>query len=247
MRGDRIALQDLTLRVDVGEHVAILGPNGSGKSTLVKTITRECYPLYRDGQSSLRILGEDKWDVFDLRSIMGIVSNDLMQSCTRDFKGREIVLSGFFSSVGIWPHHVVTPAMEAKADQLLSLLEIEHLADRYVDELSSGEARRVLIARALVNEPKALVLDEPTNSLDFHATFELRNILRKIAQSGTSVILVTHHLPDLIPEISRVIMIKDGRLLRDGAKRETLTSESLSELFGIRAELVERDGYYQLW
>ena len=123
-------------------------------------------------------------------------------------------------------------------------LKSGHLADRNVDELSSGEARRILIGRALAHNPKALVLDEPTVSLDLHSTHELRAILRKLAQAGTSIIVVTHHLPDLIPEISRVVMVKQGRVLRDGPKREVLTSQFLSELFETPVELVERDGLY---
>src|SRR5439155_22948147 len=197
--------------------------------------------------AGLRIFGEECWNVFDLRALLGIVSNDLMQACARDISGREAVLSGFFSSIGIWPNHHVTPAMEKKTDEVLSLLEISHLADRNVDEMSSGEARRILIGRALVHDPKALVLDEPTASLDLRAMHELRAILCKLAQSGTSIIVVTHHLPDIIPEIGRVILIKKGRVLRDGAKRDVLTSGLLSELFETRVELVERAGLYQIW
>jgi iron complex transport system ATP-binding protein len=246
-RGDKIALDGITLSIDAGEHVAILGPNGSGKSSLIKAITRECYPRYTGNGSGLRILGKDLWNVFELRVLLGIVSNDLMQSCARDFSGREVVLSGFFSSIGIWPNHEVTPAMERKADEVLELLEVSHLGERNVDEMSSGEARRILIGRALVHDPKALVLDEPTASLDLHAMHELRVILRKLARSGTSIIVVTHHLPDIIPEIGRVILIKKGRVLRDGKKSEALTSESLSELFETPVELVERGGLYQIW
>ena len=243
-RGDKIALDGITLSIEAGEHVAILGPNGSGKSSLIKTITRECYPRYSGNGAALRIFGQECWNVFDLRALLGIVSNDLMQACSRDISGREAVLSGFFSSIGIWPNHHVTAAMEKKADEVLSLLEISHLADRNVDEMSSGEARRILIGRALVHDPKALVLDEPTASLDLHAMHELRAILGKLARSGTSIIVVTHHLPDIIPEIGRVILIKSGRVLRDGVKREILTAGSLSELFETPVELLERDGSY---
>ena len=246
-RGDKIALDGITLSIQAGEHVAILGPNGCGKSTLIKTITRECYPRYSGNGAGLRIFGQECWNIFDLRSHLGIVSNDLMQSCSRDISGREAVLSGFFSSIGIWPNHHVTAAMEAKTDEILALLEISHLAGRDVNEMSSGEARRILIGRALAHDPKALVLDEPTASLDLHAMHELRAILRKLAQAGTSIIVVTHHLPDIIPEIGRVILIKKGRVLRDGAKRDVLTSALLSDLFETPVELVERDGLYQIW
>lgn len=236
----------MTLRVGAGENVAILGPNGCGKSTLIKTITRECYPLQRDG-SSMTILGQDRWDVFTLRSLLGIVTNDLMAVCTREFTGAEIVLSGFFSSVGVWPHHQVTPEMRAKAEGALELLEIRHLAGRPVAEMSSGEAKRVLIARSLVHEPRALLFDEPSNSLDVLAQHELREIVRKLAATGIGIILVTHHLADIIPEIERIILLREGRLVADGPKDRILTAATLETLFGVPVEISRRDGYYHLW
>jgi iron complex transport system ATP-binding protein len=157
------------------------------------------------------------------------------------------VLSGFFGSVGVWTNHHVTPEMEAKARAVLEMLEIEHLGARNVDEMSSGEARRILIARALVHDPKALILDEPTSSLDLHAARELGNTLRKLARTGISLILVTHHLLDIVPEIERVVMLRDGRVYRDGPKRDVLTSGNLTGLFRTSIELDERNGYYQAW
>jgi iron complex transport system ATP-binding protein len=257
-RGDTLALDGVTLTIAVGEHVAILGPNGCGKSTLIKTFTRECYPANRGGESTLRILGQEAWDVTTLRSMLGIVTNDLVAECTRgmssDFAeiprrvtARDTVLSGFFSSIGVWAHHHVTPEMSAKAQELLERLGVAHLADRVLDEMSSGEVRRVVIARALVHDPMSLVLDEPTNSLDLRATYELRDAVRGIARSGMSVLLVTHHLPDIIPEIDRVILIKQGRVIEDGPKERVLTSGTLSDLFGIPIEVGRRGEYYHAW
>jgi iron complex transport system ATP-binding protein len=246
MLGDKRVLHDITLRIGAGEHVAILGPNGCGKSTLIRTITRECYPLALP-DSSLTILGRDTWNVFELRPLLGIVSNDLMRRCTREISGREMVLSGFFSSVGIQPYHEVTAAMMEKTSQVLELLEVPHLADREMTEMSSGEAHRLLIGRALVHDPLALLLDEPSNSLDFRAALELRDILRKLAQTGTGILMVTHHLPDILPEIDRVILLRQGRIFADGGKSELLTTERLSGLFGLPVELARRDGYYHLW
>jgi iron complex transport system ATP-binding protein len=246
MRGGKTVLDDVTLRIQAGEHVAILGPNGCGKSTLIKTITRECYPLAQLG-SSLTILGQDSWNVFELRKLLGIVTNDLIATCTRNITGLEVVLSGFFSSIGLQPYHHVTDSMRQKARAVLELLEIAHLADREMDAISSGEGRRILIGRALVHDPLALLLDEPTNSLDLHATFELRAILRKLAQSGTGILLVTHHLPDIIPEIDRVVFLRGGRVFADGGKDELLTAPRLAELFAVHAEVGRRDGYYHMW
>jgi len=245
-RGDRIVLDGVTLSIAQGEHVAILGPNGSGKSTFIKLLTRELYPKLKPEPWSLRIMGRDRWHLFDLRNHLGIVSGDWMQMCTRDYSAYEIVLSGFFGSVGIWPNHEVTPPMEMKARAVMELLEVGHLAERNTNELSSGEGRRILIGRALVHDPQALVLDEPTTSLDLRATSELREILRKLAGRGIGMLMVTHHLPDIIPEMERVILIRDGRLFRDGPKSAVLTHEALSGLFGIPVEVLERDGYYHV-
>jgi iron complex transport system ATP-binding protein len=246
MRGQTAALSNISLKIGLGEHVAILGPNGCGKSTLIKTITRECYPLLEE-ESSLRILGKDCWNIFELRTLLGIVSSDLMAACTRDFLGREIVLSGFFSSVGIWPHQEVTFRMNEDAERAMAMLEVSHLADRFMDEMSSGEARRFLIARALVHQPRALILDEPSVALDIAAQHELRMTLRKLAQSGIAIVMVTHHVSDLIPEIQRVVLMDRGRIVADGPTREILTESRLSKLFGRPVQLSERDGYYNLW
>ncbi len=245
-RGERVALDGLTLSIAEGEHVAILGPNGSGKSTLIKLISRELYPRQKAEPWRARILGRDRWNLFDLRNRLGLVSNDWMQMCTRDYSGYEIVLSGFFGSVGIWPNHQVTAAMEEKARAVMELLEIGHLAERNTIEMSSGEARRILIGRALVHDPRALILDEPSNSLDLHAGHALREILRKLARGGISLLMVTHHLPDIVPEMERVVTMRGGRVCYDGPKREGLTPLRLSELFAVPVEVVERGGYYHV-
>jgi iron complex transport system ATP-binding protein len=246
MRGENTALRDLSLTIGAGEHVAILGPNGCGKSTLIKTITRECYPL-ASPDSSVSILGRTRWNIFELRELLGIVSNDLMTQCTRDITGFDVVLSGFFSSIGIWPNHEVTPGMRTKAAEVLELLEAPALAAKPVNEMSSGEARRVLIARALVHSPRALLLDEPSTSLDLFAQHELRETVRKLAQSGIGIVLVTHHLSDIVPEIERVILMRAGKIAGDGPKQELLTPANLKDLFGVNVELAQRDGYYHLW
>jgi len=246
MRGQKIALDDFTLCVGADEHVAILGPNGCGKSTLIKTIMRECYPVVREG-SSMSILGEEMWDVFKLRSRLGIVSNDLMLSCTGDASGRDVVLSGFFSSTAIYPNHSVDLGQAAMADDALAELKVSHLAERPVREMSSGEARRVLIARALVHKPRALLFDEPCNSLDLAAQHSLRQTMSALAKAGTAIILVTHELADIVPEIQRVVTMNRGRVIADGPKEEILQVERLTSLFGVDVEMARRDGHYHLW
>lgn len=246
MRGTVTAVRDVSLKIAVGEHVAILGPNGCGKSTLVKAMSKECNPVVEEG-SWVRVFGRDDWNVFELRTMLGIVSSDLMERCTRMVSGRDIVLSGFFSTIGIWDYQEISPSMVQRAERAMAMMEVPHLADRFTDEMSSGEARRILLARALVHDPRALILDEPTTALDLSAQYELRGILRKLAQSGIGIVMVTHHLSDLIPEIERVILMSRGSIVADGPAREVLTAPRLSSLFGRPLELLERDGYYNLW
>jgi iron complex transport system ATP-binding protein len=246
VRGRKTVLDDFSLRIESGEHVAILGPNGCGKSTLIKAITRELYPVARSG-STITILGEDCWNVFELRSLLGIVSNDLMAWCAGDAVGRDVVLSGFFSSNDVYPNHLVTAELIEQANVALDQLQVLHLADRPVSEMSSGEARRVLIARALVHQPKALLFDEPSNSLDLFAKHALRETMSHLAQSGIGIVLVTHDLSDVIPEIERVVLMSKGRVVADEPKERVLQSTLLSEVFGLSVEVGRRDGYYYLW
>ncbi len=230
-RGETKALDNIDLTIPKGQDVAILGPNGSGKSTLIKTITHECYAWQGNPKSSIKIFGEVLWNIFDLQDKLGIVTNDLMQTCSRDITAMELILSGFFSSIGLWQGQQVTKAMEKKARQALTQMEALPLAQRLVSHLSDGQARRILISRALVHDPQALLLDEPFNSLDPKASYDLKNILGKLARSGRNIILATHQFSDIIPEITRVIFMKEGRIYLDGSREKVLTSKNLTALF----------------
>jgi iron complex transport system ATP-binding protein len=241
---NRRILNGISVTVHEGENMAILGPNGAGKSSFIKTITREYYPIPGTRGFCFRIFGRRGWDVFELRSLLGIVSTDLQRECTLPISGMEAVLSGFFSSTGINSNNLVTREMRRKAEETLGFLEIAYLKDRTMNEMSTGEARRVLIARALVHDPKALILDEPATSLDLHALSLLRKTLRTIARSGRSIILVTQNLQDIIPEIGRVILMKDGRFHYDGPKDPALTAANITGLFDVPVKVLKRDGYY---
>ena len=194
----------------------------------------------------MRIWGDEVWTLIGLRATLGIVTNDLVATCTKPYSAMETVLSAFFGSIGIWPNHHVTPAMEVRAREVLEFFEVAHLAERLMTELSSGEARRVVFARALAHNPKALVLDEPTNSLDIRAQREVRDAMRKLAHNGVTVIVVTHHLPDIVPEIKRVVALKNGAIFFDGKKEELLTTAKMEELFETPVEVDFGHGGYNM-
>jgi iron complex transport system ATP-binding protein len=258
-RGDKVVLHDVTLRVDAGEHIAILGPNGCGKSTLIKTMTCECYPLALEG-TRVSIFGRERWDLKELKKRLGVVSAELPGKATLKTTGRDAVLTGFFSSSTLWPNLVVSDAMRSRAEEVLELVGATAFAEKVVGEMSAGQQRRVMIGRALVGSSAAmegaagvgamnqmLLLDEPSNALDLAAQQDLRTMLRGLAQQGTGILLITHHIADILPEIGRVILMREGRIVADGAKRELLTGQRLSALFGVPIELTERDGFIHAW
>jgi iron complex transport system ATP-binding protein len=245
-RGEKIVLHDISLRIASGEHIAILGPNGCGKSTLIKTMNCECYPIA--GESvRYRIFGRERWEVFELRKRLGIVAADMPSERTLHTLGRDAVISGFFASSTIWPEMHVSAEMRRRAGAVLEQLEARHLAEKPVGEMSAGEMRRVLIGRALVHNPEMLLIDEPSNALDLAAQSELRHTLRRLAQHGVGIVLITHHLADILPEIDRVVMLRDGRIFADGPKPELLTEERLQKLFGVPVSMARRDGFYNVW
>ena len=184
-RGQKVVLQDVNLRIATGEHIAILGPNGCGKSTLIKAMTCECYPIVRPGME-MKVYGRDRWEVQELRKHLGVVATELPGERTAVTRGLDAVVSGFFSSSTLWPNLVVTEPMRSSAMDALGLLGAEYLRDRWVGEMSAGEKRRVMIARALVHRPEMLLLDEPSNALDLAAQRELREILRDVAVGSGS-------------------------------------------------------------
>jgi iron complex transport system ATP-binding protein len=243
LRGGRPALLDLDLAIPVGQSVAILGPNGCGKSTLIGSILREFYPLRREG-SWVRILGEEFWNIEELRASIGIVKNTLLPPKTGIVSARELVVSSFFGSVGLWNHQKPTREMWSATDAALERVGASHLAGRDTDELSSGEARRVEIARVLAHGPSTLLLDEPANHLDPRAQSELRALVSELARSGTAIVMVTHHVSDIVPEIDRVIMLRAGKVFRDGAKQDLLNAGVLSELFGHPIKMSKSNGMY---
>ncbi len=247
LRNRRKVLDDISLSIGVGEHVAIIGPNGAGKSSLIKTITRELYPVWDNPGSYLRILGKERWDVTELRNQMGIVSSDVIKSSFSDSSCQEIVLSGFFSSAGLWGHHKVTVAMKEKAKEVMKLMGISRLGETSIGEISTGESRLVMMGRALVRDPLAMLVDEPTANLDMQAARKVRRTLRKIAGKGKNIVMITHNLSDIIPEIQRVVLIRHGKVVQDGEKDRILTDGSLSALFGVKLEVLRRDGYYYCW
>ena len=246
VRGDHRVLHDLSLRIVAGQHTAILGPNGCGKSSFVKLISRELYPLAREGESPVKVLGLQRWNINALRTRLGIVTGDLSRNLLDmpELGVEDAVLTGFFASLVVPEAAEVTDDMRERVAEALALVNASALTARKVAELSTGELRRVLIARALVNRPQALLLDEPGTGLDPVARGRLLAMLRDLARQGVTLVLVTHHIEEIVPEIDRVILLREGRVLADGARAAVLTSELLSQAYGGPLRVHQEGGVY---
>lgn len=250
-RGSSVVLHDVSMRIARGEHVAILGPNGCGKSTLLKTMTCELYPIVKR-ETRVRLLGRERWDLTELKRRMGVVSPELPGRPTLHTTGFDAIVTGFFSSSTLWPNLDVTDAMRERAEEILTVVGAEALREKHVGQLSAGQQRRVMIGRALAGasvdgEVQMLLLDEPSNALDLAAQHDLREMLRGLAQRGVTIVMITHHIADILPEMQRVVMMREGRIVADGAKQELLTERGLSDLFGREITLTERDGFWNAW
>ena len=250
-RGSEPILHDLSLSIAAGESVAILGPNGCGKSTLLKTLTCELYPLAQP-QTKVELFGRARWDVTQLRRMMGVVSSEPPCRDALSVCGFDAVLTGFFSSARLWPHLMVTQAMRDRAEQAMQDAGVDYLRDRSLGAMSSGQQKRILIARALASSgngtgTRVVLLDEPANTLDLVAQRDLRRMVQRLAEQGTSIILVTHHVEDIVPAIARTVFLRHGRIHADGSTASLLTGEALSEFFGAPVRLSCEDGNYRAY
>jgi iron complex transport system ATP-binding protein len=244
-QGQTRVFNDLSLEISRGCHTAILGPNGAGKSTLLKLLSREIYPVHRM-DSYVRVFGQERWNVWELREHLGIVSHDLQHQYLGNALGLHVLLSGYYSSIDIGAHQQFSAEERERAIRLMGALGVAALQDRPFAAMSTGEQRRFLLGRALINDPETLILDEPTSGLDLKACFQYLDIVRGLMREGKTVILVTHHIHEIPPEVSRVVLLKDGEVIADGAKAETLTKDKLSILFETSLEVVHTHGFYQV-
>jgi iron complex transport system ATP-binding protein len=250
IKGGACVLDRLNLTIREGEHTAILGPNGSGKTTLLNLLTHEDRPLAAiDSQPSVRVFGESRWHVFELRAQLGIVSASLHQRFVAGHSagritGEDAVVSGFFATQGFLVNLDVTSDMRDQARDALGRVEAGHLGTKTLDSMSTGEARRVLIARALVRRPRALLLDEPTTGLDVIARHRFLETVRRLARDETTVVMITHHVEEVIPETCQVILLDRGRIAESGPPERMLTGDRLTALFGAPVRVERANGYF---
>lgn len=243
-RGDTRVFDNFSLSIQQSENTAIIGPNGAGKTTLLKVLNRELYPVQRPG-SHVRILGRERWNVWELRKSLGVLSHDLHTHYLGHVRGIEVVLSGYYASVGVYDYQTFDDSQIEQARRIVEWLGVVDISNRVFGTMSTGQQRRFLLGRALIHEPRHLVLDEPTGGLDLKAMFQYLEVIRRLMQEGRTILLVTHHIHEIPPEIERVILMSEGCVVGDGPKADMLTDERLTGLFDIPVHVVSANGYYQ--
>ena len=245
--GSRL-LDSIDLDIDRNENVVVLGPNGSGKTTLIKLLRGDIYPYYdEENPGFISLFGMERWNLFDIRSKMGIVSMDLQNKFHDDTLVRDVIASGFFNSLDVFRNHVLTEEMSKKVDDMAYMMAVDDRLDSTMGVLSLGEARRVLIARALITDPKLLVLDEPMTGLDIVMRSKFRSLFDILIEKGVNIVMITHELTDIPVSIDRVVMVKDGKILYDGKKSDLLDDDHISELYGERIHVECSDGIYRMY
>ena len=244
-RGDTCVFDHLSFILERDQHTAIVGPNGAGKSTILKLLAGEVHPVPND-DTSIRLFGLTQWNVWEVRKRLGIVSHDLQHRYIEEVTGLKVVLSGYHASIGTYGHQDFSYAHIARARTVMEDMGIAAMTDRRYGTLSTGEQRRCLLARALVHGPSVLVLDEPTSGLDLTATFHYLDLVRSYMRKGKTVLLVTHHIHEIPPEIRRVVLLKKGKILEDGEKGKVMSEKNLSHLFDCPVTLLNANGWYQV-
>ena len=228
-----------------GEHVVVFGPNGSGKSTLVNLLTREISPEWR-AKPPVLFMGDPNPTNETLNQTIGVVSTSVQERMMVHLPVLDNVLGGFFGSGGVPFHIGASDEQVEAARKAIREIGIPGLVERDMLTLSTGQIRRVLIARALINAPSVLVFDEPCVGLDPEAKWNMRQSLSSLAKAGHTILVVTHDVGDIMPEFDRVVMLQDAHIVADGSKAEVLTTQRLRHLFGVPITLVETEGRYHL-
>lgn len=231
-RGDTQILKGIDWSIRAGEHWAILGANGCGKTSLLAAITAYLSPNAGEIELLGERYGEADWQ--DLRTKVGMVTHSLARRVPDDEPAIETVLSGSDAQLGYWSRERNPPI--AQALRCLGKLKVRSLANRPFGILSQGERQKVFIARALMSEPKLLILDEPCAGLDPVAREQFLTQVDKFAQAkrGPSLILVTHHIEEILPAMTHALILKKGKVLAAGPKAEVLNSSNLSQAFNAK-------------
>ncbi len=236
---------NLNLSLYYNENVIILGPNGAGKTTLVKLIDKTIYPVIKNN-SYLRFFDQKNISLWEVRSQIGFVSKEISNRIPHNASGIEVISSGFLGRNSLRNSHPIDKVQNQIVHEIMQMLSIVHLGVACYGSLSDGEKRILIIARALINNPQILVLDEPLINLDIRSRFQILNILGKLYHQNTTIIQVTHDLDNISKKITRVLLLKGGKIIKDGSPNQCLKSDILSKVYETPIEVISTKDFYKV-
>lgn len=239
LRGMKV-LSSIHWTMGPGENWAVVGNNGSGKTSLMRLIFGELIPIY--GGEVHWFSNHEHTPIWEIRDKIGYVSAEYQANYDQNITGLQVVESGFFSSIGLY--QTVTSKHKKTAMEWMDFLGIAPLAEKRYHRMSYGEARRVLLARALVNNPALLILDEACNGLDIPTKEVFLDTIEKLAQTQTRLIYVTHHIEEITSSITHVLYMKDCRIFMQGGKKDMLKSKVISQALNCQITLKKTSDRY---
>ena len=238
-------LSDININLNYGENILILGPNGSGKTTFLKLLNRSIYPI-KSKNSLFKLFNEENINIWELRKKVGFLFKEMEKRVSYGVKLYDVISSGFTGIFNSRYSHLLSEREKIKIDNLINQWELSNIIETEFQTLSDGQKRRALLARALVYEPKILVLDEPFCNLDLKSSFILNQNIKKLLNQSVNIIYVTHNLESILSKTNRVLLMKDGKIINDGCPKELINTKNISNLFNISIKVIEQEGYWRV-
>ena len=229
-------IKNLTLKFFQNERIIILGPNGSGKSSIVDLINRNIYPLIKK-ESYFKIFNEELIDIWKIRKYISTVNNEIKSRINNELKVKDILISGLYGKFC----KINNPLKKdlIKANELIEKMHLNNISNKSFDYLSDGEQQIAIIARAIINNPKVLILDEPSVNIDLKSKIFLIETINNLSKLGICILCITHDISMITKDYNRVIFLKDRKIIRDGKPNELMNSENINQLFDIKIKLIE--------
>ena len=242
-KNDYKVIKNLSIKLFDNERIIILGPNGAGKSAIVDLINRNIYPIVKK-DSYFRIFNEELIDIWKVRKYISTVNNEIKLRINKHLKVRDILLSGLYGKFC----KINNPKIEdlIKVKELIEKMLLNDIADKKFGYLSDGEKQISIIARAIINNPKVLILDEPSVNIDLKSRIFLIKKIQDLSQLGISILCITHDISIITKDYNRVIFLKDREIIRDGKPSELMTNKNINQLFDIDIKLIENSNSWDI-
>ena len=238
-------LTNININLSYGENTLILGPNGSGKSTFLKLLNRSIYPIISKN-SSFKLFNKENINIWEIRKKIGFLFKEMEERVNNGVILHDVITSGFSGTFNSRYSKLLSKAEQLKIENLIYKWELNNIIYDQFNTLSDGQKRRALLARALVYKPNILVLDEPFCNLDLKSNFILNQNLNNLMDQSVNIIYITHNIESILPKTNRVILIKEGKIIKHGSPHELLNSKTISDLFNISINVIEQEGYWRM-